>query len=437
VSLCIVSNDGSSWDTGKVFSDNIYLSNIKFINGEFWVGSISPYIFSANHPISDTCILKSSDGLNWIAVTTPTSNKWLVGGISYGNGYYVAPVSDSTLSENGNLISSNGIDFEYVKSNIQIHIGAVFSSAISDIVFGDGVFVATTYSDVDCQIMYSTGPYQTESGTGRAVLKIIGGLDIKNEVQIDSTPIRPLDAVLGKSAATGDTVVSRSVDSLDVDSARAAETADNADSSRIAGSVDGFSISGSTVTSTSYFTAPDNDTLKRISVSNTLASLGLSDSLITKKVRADRVHVDSIWHAYGGFQDSAVVVDIVSSNTWYHVTNASGTLWTGLEGDGITMSGDTVIIANAGDYPGSISITVNGVTATDYHFRVFNVTQNEQSGFITGATTEGTGNYTNISFNVYLEANAGDRFVMQVENTSSTQDITFEHANFYISYLHD
>lgn len=47
---------------------------------------------------------------------------------------------------------------------------------------------------------------------------------------------------------------------------------------------------------------------------------------------------ETIWHAYGGFQDSSVTVAI-TQDQWAQVTNADGDLFTGLEADGMTLSG--------------------------------------------------------------------------------------------------
>jgi hypothetical protein len=97
---------------------------------------------------------------------------------------------------------------------------------------------------------------------------------VNGKVLIENTPTTTTGTrVMIKNDEPDNEIRQTLASTLDVDSARAS------------GSVDGYSASNSTVTSTSYFTAPDNDTLKRISVSNTLSSLGLSDSLITKKVR--------------------------------------------------------------------------------------------------------------------------------------------------------
>lgn len=81
-----------------------------------------------------------------------------------------------------------------------------------------------------------------------------------------------------------------------------------ADSARIAGSVDGHSISDSTVVSTSYATVPDNTTLKRISMSNLAHSLGKVDSAATI------AGIDSI-RIYDGVDDSLFIYK--AAKTWF------------------------------------------------------------------------------------------------------------------------
>ncbi len=141
-------------------------------------------------------------------------------------------------------------------------------------------------------------------------------------------------------------------------------------------------------------------------------------------------------HAYGGFQDSSVTLDL-SEDTWLKVTNPYGTLWGGSEADGITMSVDTLIVSRTGDYSGMVSITFNGSSQKEYQFRVYNVTQAAAAGFVCGGTGNGTGNYVNVAFPVYLEATANDRFIMQVQNTSGDEDIVLEHGEWFVRYYHE
>lgn len=166
----------------------------------------------------------------------------------------------------------------------------------------------------------------------------------------------------------------------------------------------------------------------------TIADVLLGDSTLFK---CEMVRQAGTWHAFGGFHDSSVTVSISVQNDWYQITNGSGTLFSGDEADGITLSGDTMTFENAGDYNGSLSITFSGVAGQDYSFRIYNVTQTTQSGYDIGQSTTGAGNQVNVSFPLYIEAIANDEFVLQVSNESGTQDPVLKSSVFRISYLHD
>lgn len=152
---------------------------------------------------------------------------------------------------------------------------------------------------------------------------------------------------------------------------------------------------------------------------------------------AGHVHIGEIWHAYGGFQNKTETIAISGANTWTHITNATNDLFTGLEGDGLTLSGDQMTIVNAGDYTGMLSMTISGTATKDFQIRLYNVTQTAQMGYVIGATTTGAGNYTNITLPLYIEASANDVFQMQIQCTTDASDPTLRSAVFYIAYLHD
>jgi len=148
----------------------------------------------------------------------------------------------------------------------------------------------------------------------------------------------------------------------------------------------------------------------------------------------ERFRPDKIWHAYGGFQNQAETLAL-DADTWAHVTNATNDLWTGLEADGMTLEDDEMIIANAGDYIGALSITITGGNSKDFLFRVYNVTKDEVMGYNIGGSTT-VSNYTNITLPLYLECNAGDHLQVQAYCLAG-DDPVLRSAIFYISYLHD
>jgi len=150
----------------------------------------------------------------------------------------------------------------------------------------------------------------------------------------------------------------------------------------------------------------------------------------------DRVRIKKVFHAYGGFQDKAEVIDCVK-DVWKHVTNITNNLWTGLEVDGLTLSGDIMTVAYGGDYYGHLSMTVSSGQANDFQIRAFNITQNMMMGYKIGLTTTGAGNYATFSLPLYLECNAGDQLKVEVINLTDGDDLTCRNAVFYISYLHE
>ena len=141
-------------------------------------------------------------------------------------------------------------------------------------------------------------------------------------------------------------------------------------------------------------------------------------------------------HAYGGFQDSAITV-AATVDTWTPITNATETLWALSEADGFTDSGDTLTITNTGDYNGSVAVTFSGGNTDDYLVRLYNVTQAAVEGFHIGVTTAGTSNFANVSLPIYIENTAGDKYVVQIMNTTDSDDPIVRSGIFQISYVHE
>ena len=159
-----------------------------------------------------------------------------------------------------------------------------------------------------------------------------------------------------------------------------------------------------------------------------LAAMGADVEVVGK------VTVGQIWHAYGGFEDEAYGLAVTTG--WTIITNADNTLWGGNEADGMTLVDDQLIITNAGDYTGSVTVTLASNAGRDFHIRVYNVTQARVEGFALGASTTGTGNKTAITLPLYLEASAGDVFEMQMQGGASYTP-TIHDGQFVLTYLHD
>jgi len=143
------------------------------------------------------------------------------------------------------------------------------------------------------------------------------------------------------------------------------------------------------------------------------------------------------WHAYGGFQNLDTTITINTVDVWEHITGGTAGLWEGLEADGMSMESDELVIDNTGDYVGALSLTLSSLQGKDYEFRVYNITQDEQCGYLIGCTTTGANNYANVSLPLYIEATAGDHLRMEVRNTTDATNVVMRSAVFYIAYLHD
>lgn len=151
----------------------------------------------------------------------------------------------------------------------------------------------------------------------------------------------------------------------------------------------------------------------------------------------DYLRVEKVWHAYGGFQAKSEVINVAGAGQWAFITNAGNNLWTGSEGDGLTLSGDVMTFANGGDYFGSVSFTFSGLNGKDFLFRVYNITKAAQAGLYIGATTTGATNFTSVNLPLYLEIDAGNQLRMEVTCSTDGSDPTMKESVFYLSYLHD
>jgi hypothetical protein len=159
------------------------------------------------------------------------------------------------------------------------------------------------------------------------------------------------------------------------------------------------------------------------------------DMRVKGRTHANRLLKDSIYHVYGGFQDSAITITLSGAN-WAMIKNTAGTLWHGLEGEGLTISSDTMVITNTADYFGEIALTFTGQSGKDYYFRIYNVTQAVQMGYKVGVSATGS-NLQQVSVPLYLECNAGDRLRAEVMTSNNGNNPVMRDAVFYNIYLHE
>ena len=166
--------------------------------------------------------------------------------------------------------------------------------------------------------------------------------------------------------------------------------------------------------------------------------VALSASVAGQNIRAyGMVRQADTWHMFGGFEDSAVVISVTQSQ-YSTVSNAAGDLWTGIEADGISMSGDTMTIDNPGDYFGEFSVTFTGSSGNVYKFQVYDITAGEEEGFSIAATGDGTNDYVTVTKPLYFEdVTAGRKYIMRCTNIDASNDPTVRFGAYFLTYLHD
>lgn len=166
-------------------------------------------------------------------------------------------------------------------------------------------------------------------------------------------------------------------------------------------------------------------------------SVVTTDDLYIENMIKSYARLVSIYHLYGGFQDSSVDVAI-TQNQWSMVTNAGNNLWQSSEYDGFNVVGDTMVFLYAGDYFGIVSLVFEGSNGNEYEFRLWNVTDSEVEGYAQGQTGRGTGSYSSITQPIYFEdIDTGSKVIMQVTNKSGSNAATLKFGSFYAMYLHE
>ena len=141
-------------------------------------------------------------------------------------------------------------------------------------------------------------------------------------------------------------------------------------------------------------------------------------------------------HAFGGFQDSAVVLDC-TEDQWESITNTSKNLFTTIQYDGITVLEDTINILFSGDYSGTVTVTMSADPTVDWRFRIYNITQDKQEGFWIGGTSTGDANYLPLTIPVHLIVDAEDKIVFQLMNETNDTDATLKSCVYLFTYTHE
>ena len=149
----------------------------------------------------------------------------------------------------------------------------------------------------------------------------------------------------------------------------------------------------------------------------------------------NQISIDSTYLIYGGFENEEVEINL-TAGSWYHITNATNDLWSGTESYGFALSGDVMTIIYPGDYIGIVTLVFEGSQGNEYEFRLYNLTDSAQAGYILGQTGRGTGSYSLVTLPLYFTVNGNGRyFRMEVRNVSASNPATFKFGSFWLVYL--
>ena len=142
-------------------------------------------------------------------------------------------------------------------------------------------------------------------------------------------------------------------------------------------------------------------------------------------------------HCYGGFQGANTTI-ACAQNVWSHITNGTTNLWVLPEASKFTVTNDTFVFAQAGDYFGLLTVSVSGTNGDDIFIRCYNTTQAKQMSYIIGGTVTGAANFMPLALPLYIEDIAvNDVIRFEIENITNNNDPNVRSAAFFISYLHE
>lgn len=154
------------------------------------------------------------------------------------------------------------------------------------------------------------------------------------------------------------------------------------------------------------------------------------------EARGGMVKQQTTWHSTCGFDNAGVVID-ATQNIWFAVTNVTNDLWTAGDTVGFTHSQDNLVVLNAADYMGILSITFSGGNGVDWGLRLYNITQATVEGFPIRTTTSGAANYATLTLPLYADVLANDKLQIQMVNYSDSTDPTIVSGVCRIVYLHN
>jgi hypothetical protein len=145
-------------------------------------------------------------------------------------------------------------------------------------------------------------------------------------------------------------------------------------------------------------------------------------------------------HGYAAFADSSVVFTFALTDTYYHLTNATDSLFRVFEQEFITFSGDTIITTQSGHYKVPIMLGFTGSNGNNIKVRLYNYTQAAAQGVAFTKTMDGSSNVEPTTYYFYIDGagcNAGDRVGIQIGNFTGTGSVTLLEGSVFIEKSHE
>lgn len=157
---------------------------------------------------------------------------------------------------------------------------------------------------------------------------------------------------------------------------------------------------------------------------------------------AEVAYIKTKAHGFFAFEDSSVVIDC-PADTWVQVTNSTNDLFTAVQdGEGFDISGDTITFnqTDNGLNPHIIlhwGVDGHAAAGEDYEVRMYNI--DNADGVVRKAegSTDGANNRISIGTTSYdASADYGDRYILQINNKTDSDDFTIENGSVYLEVSH-
>ena len=134
--------------------------------------------------------------------------------------------------------------------------------------------------------------------------------------------------------------------------------------------------------------------------------------------------------------EAEIEFTITEAEVWHHLTNATNDLFNTCELHGFSMTNDTLSIDSLeARYSFNFHLNFLGVASKNYKCRIFNVTQN--SCVPIGDAQAGRGaDMVSIDPWGYQHAHKGDKYVIQIQNADSTDNLTIKSLQWSVLFLY-